>query len=130
MEQLPNIYSLHLGLPELTMVTFVVVLLVLLGALLSLYHHIVRIRNGTHGGKGLRIKRHMEQFNSEQLGTLLQHKKFKKTLLSVLALLACVPAVAQETTPSGIDWSNAGIVITIILVLIPVLCGLVLMVVK
>ena len=130
MKQLPNIYSLHLGLSELTMVAFVVVLLVLLGALLSLYHHIVRIRNSTHGGKGFRIKRHMEQFNSEQLDTLLQHKNFKKTLVAVLALLTCVPAVAQETTPSGIDWGNAGIVITIILILIPVLCGLVLMVVK
>lgn len=141
MEQAPTIYSLQLGWQEMTMAAFVVLLLVLLGVLLSLYHRVVHIRNNTHGGTDLRIKRHVEQLNSEQLNTLLQRKRqgtvkqevssaSKKVIISIVALAACLPAFAQETTASGIAWGNAGIVITLILIGIPVLCGLVLMVVK
>ncbi len=142
MEQMPNIYSLQLGWQEMAMIAFVVMLLVLLGVLLSLYHRVVHIRNMTHGGPNMRIKRHIEQLSTEQLHTVLQHKKRattkrkassapKKILLAILALSAGLPALAQsESTESGIAWGNTGIVITLILLLIPVLCGLVLMVVK
>ena len=141
MEEVSNIYSLQLGWQEVIMVSFIALLLTLLGVLLSLYHRVLNIRNTTYGGPDLRIKRHIEQLSSEQLDTLLQYKKYriakrkvssvsKKAVMSIVALSACLPLFAQETTATGIDWGNAGIVITIILILIPVLCGLVLMVVK
>lgn len=142
MEQVPNIYSLQLGWQEIAMVAFVVILLLLLGVLLSLYHRVVYMRNMTQGGPNMRIKRHIEQLSTEQLNALLHHKKqamrkrkasltTKKTIVSILAFSAALPTLAQsESTASGIAWGNAGIVITLILLLIPVLCGLVLMVVK
>ncbi|PPL01317.1 cbb3-type cytochrome c oxidase subunit I [Parapedobacter indicus] len=141
MEQMPNIYSLQLGWQEMTMVAFVVLLLVLLGVLLSLYHRVVHIRNNTGGGTDFRLKRHVEQFSSEQLEMLLQQKRrgtvkqkasplSKKAVMFIAGLSAGLPAFAQETTASGIAWGNAGIVITLVLIGIPVLCGLVLMVIK
>jgi len=141
MEQMPNIYSLQLGWQEMTMVAFVVLLLVLLGVLLSLYHRVVHIRNHTAGGTDFRLKRRIEQFSSKQLDTLLQQKRHgtvkhkasplaKKAIISIFALAGGLPAFAQGTTASGIAWGNAGIVITLALIGIPVLCGLVLMVIK
>lgn len=141
MEQMPNIYSLQLGWQEMTIVAFVVLLLVLLGVLLSLYHRVVHIRNHTAGGTDFRLKRRIEQFSSKQLDTLLQQKRHgtvkqkasplaKKAIISIFALAGGLPAFAQGTTASGIAWGNAGIVITLALIGIPVLCGLVLMVIK
>lgn len=123
------------------MVAFVVLLLVLLGVLLSLYHRVVHIRNHTAGGTDFRLKRRIEQFSSKQLDTLLQQKRHgtvkqkasplaKKAIISIFALAGGLPAFAQGTTASGIAWGNAGIVITLALIGIPVLCGLVLMVIK
>src|SRR5690606_22221711 len=97
MEQMPNIYSLQLGWQEMTMVAFVVLLLVLLGVLLSLYHRVVHIRNHTAGGTDFRLKRRIEQFSSKQLDTLLQQKRHgtvkqkasplaKKAIISIFAL--------------------------------------------
>lgn len=138
---MPNIYSLQLGWQEMTMVAFVVLLLVLLGVLLSLYHRVVHIRNHTAGGTDFRLKRRIEQFSSKQLDTLLQQKRHgtvkqkasplaKKAIMSIFALAGDLSAFAQGTTASGIAWGNAGIVITLVLIGIPVLCGLVLMVIK
>jgi len=135
MEQMHNIYSLQLGWQEMAMVAFVVMLLLLLGVLLSLYHRVVSMRNMTHGGPSVRIKRHIDQLSTEQLDAVLRHKKRtttkRKATLSVLALSTGFPTLAQSApTTAGIAWGNAGIVITLILLFIPVLCGLVLMIVK
>lgn len=140
--QAPNIYSLQLGWSELAMGALVVMLLVLLGVLLSLYRRVAAIRNSIQGGFDNRIRRQLSQLNGRQLDTVLQHKKqggqkrgtpaaSGKAVLLIMALLAGLPAWAQpDGAVSGIAWGSAGIVITLVLILIPVLCGLVLMVVK
>jgi len=79
MEEVSNIYSLQLGWQEVIMVSFIALLLTLLGVLLSLYHRVLNIRNTTYGGPDLRIKRHIEQLSSEQLDTLLQYKKIQNS---------------------------------------------------
>ncbi len=140
--QAPNVYTWRIGWQEVGMAACIATVLILLGVLLSLYHHVVHIRTDTSGGPSTRIKRRIEQFNSEQLGRLLHHKERRrsgteartatgKLLGSVIALTACLPAMAQGTSvPSGIAWGNAGIAITLVLILIPILFGLVLIVMK
>jgi len=141
MEMIPNIYSLRFSWQEAMMIAFIVVLMILLVVLLSLYQRVAHIRDSTRGSTDERIKRHIEQLNSEQLNSLLDKKRGapertvqtipRKAVLSIVALSAGLPALAQSGNPSsGIAWDNAGIVITLILILIPVLCGLALMVVK
>lgn len=138
--QTPNIYAWRIGWHEVVMTVCIVALLVLLGLLLSLYHQVVRIRSNTSSGPNARIKRFIAQLDSEQLASLLNYKQqqsteiqpaTKKALGSMIALIACLPAAAQDGSASpGIAWGNAGITITLVLILIPILCGLVLMVVK
>lgn len=140
--QSPNIYSLQLGWQEIALATFVVALLVLLMVLLSLYHKVADIHNSTHGGAKEQVKHQLDQLNSEQLEALLQYKKrsipkrkgspvSKKMMLAIAAFATSLPAWAQSSGSSpDIAWGNAGITITLVLILIPLLFGLVLMVVK
>ena len=88
------------------------------------------------------MKKYIENLNSEQIQKIVEIKKnagsggsaaVKVLLLLLLGCLARVPsAFAQDKSPAanGSLFSEAGIIITVLLLLIPILAGIVLMYVK
>ena len=142
MAQSPNIYTLRLGWQEVVLIVFMMVMLVLLGASLSLYHHISQLAREGEDGTRMRIASNMYKFNGEQLAMLLRYKKkkgltagmketVKKSLCLAAAISVSFPLLAQTSGgASSIEWGNMGIVITLILIIIPLLFGIALMVVK
>lgn len=136
-----NIYSLRLAWIDVVIVLGVFAMLMLLAFALSLYHRTHVMHETSLQEADMRIKLRLRQLTSEQITTLLKYVKSKnryavtdsrvrkKVLSSLVLFLASAPLFAQSRSPS-ISWSNAGIAITIALLLVPIIGGLVLMIVK
>jgi len=123
MNTLPNIYSLRIGWPELIMLALFFVLIVLLAVLLSLHHRLLHLQKDSTERLS-KIKHHLEQLADDRLESLLRCRK-------LIGISVAGPATAfSEKTQFDIAWDSAGIIITLILVLIPLISILALMFVK
>lgn len=127
-------------------VVAILTFLTVLGFVTFLYIRIQRIlsqyRTNTKLKQTERMKKYIENLNSEQIQKIVEIKKnagsggsaaVKVLLLLLLGCLARVPsAFAQDKSPAanGSLFSEAGIIITVLLLLIPILAGIVLMYVK
>lgn len=106
-------------------------------AVLVLKQQVARIRKSSkkkaqeEQARGL--KEHIQNLSSEQIGRLLDHKaRFKSKGLIILLLLLPVSSLMAQSADglSGSPLSEAGILITIILLLIPILGGIILLTIK
>ena len=128
------------------MVVAILTFLTVLGFITFLYIRIQRIlsqyRTNTKVKQTERMKKYIESFNGEQIQKIVEIKKkygsgggatVKVVILFLLGWLARVPsAFAQDKSlaANGSLFSEAGIIITVLLLLIPILAGIVLMYVK